>query len=467
MAIAGPTQPGSVDEQQQGLPQDDPVLAALLEAQEQYRAFRGSWEQQSEQLRQIREMLATTQANVSRLTSALDVTTNQYQQAQQQTARQRERADQLASLLKEIHRSLFSGNIYNLILRACLTLTGGTRGLYITVREDEWKVRVRAAIDVEGYPQAPPSEFIKALCRKAVEARDTIVCKDDAAFADLPEPAGAAERFHNCIVAPVVILKNFDGIMIVANKMDGDFNEEDIETLLSVGDQAAIAVQNVQLQRDLQNAYLSTVSVLADAVEAKDPYTHGHCELVSRYARLTAARLALPDYDRSIVCYSALLHDVGKIGVSDGVLHKPGALSPEERELVKSHVRVGHDLIRQVPALEAVADVVLHHHEWYNGNGYPDGLVGEAIPIAARIVAVVDAYCAMTTRRSYKDAYSDERSREELRRFAGTQFDPQVVDAFLGMLDTPEAQDQDADDDADCGVLPGFNPIRDFQQELI
>ena len=157
---------------------------------------------------------------------------------------------------------------------------------------------------------------------------------------------------------------------------------------------------------------------------------------------------------------------MGKIGVSDGVLHKPGPLLPEEVELVRSHVRVGYDLLRKVPALADVAAVVLHHHEWYDGSGYPDGLQGEDIPIAARIVAAVDAYCAMITRRSYKEAYTDEHARAELSRYAGKQFDPTVVDAFLKVLDLPEAQDQDDDFDAECGVLPGFADISRIRDAL-
>jgi HD-GYP domain-containing protein (c-di-GMP phosphodiesterase class II) len=181
--------------------------------------------------------------------------------------------------------------------------------------------------------------------------------------------------------------------------------------------------------------------------------------MASRYARLVASQLGLSAHEQALVCYSALLHDVGKIGVSDGVLNKPGPLLPEEMELMRAHVRVGYDLLNHVPALRDVADVVLRHHEHHDGGGYPNGLRGDDIPMPARIVSVVDAYCAMITRRSYKDAYPDAAARAELRRCAGTQFDPVVVDAFLAILDTPEARDLDDDDFAECGLLPGFEAI--------
>lgn len=412
------------------------------------------------------EELAAEKKRNEKLSSQLEGAEEEVEQLCVKVDRQKERATQLSSCLKDIHRALFNGNIYDLILRACLTITGATRGVYVTAKLDSDRLRVRAAIDVDGYPQSPPSDFIVELCRRALAERDTIVCKDEADLATLPEPAREGERFRNCIVAPVVLLKNFDGIIIAADKMVGEFNAEDVETLLSVGDQAAVAVENVQLQRELQSAYLSTVSMLADAVEAKDPYTSGHCEMVSRYARLTAEELGLTEQERSVVCYAALLHDVGKIGVSDGVLNKPGPLLPEERELVRSHVRVGHDLICRVPALERIATAVLHHHEWFDGSGYPDGLKGEGIPVASRVVCVVDAFCAMITKRSYKDAYTAERAREELSRCSGTQFDPEVVQAFLRVLERPGSADQDDDYDAECGVLPGFNTLREIQQAV-
>jgi putative nucleotidyltransferase with HDIG domain len=437
---------------------DDPVLSHLHSAEELYKELRSDAEQQRSELEKARESNKALNEQVESLRRQID-------QQKKKADMQKERAKQLSCCLQDMHRALFDGNLYSLILKACLTVTGGTRGLYITARGTRDRMAVRAAIDIDGYPQAQPSEFVKALCHKALDENDTVVCnKDD--LSGLPEPSRPSEQFNNCIVAPVVLLKNFDGIVIVADKLRGDFDEEDVETVLSVGDQAAVAVENVRLHRELQGAYLSTVSMLADAVEAKDPNTHGHCEMVSRYARLTSERLGLTDYDRSLVCYAALLHDVGKIGVSDGILNKPGPLLPEERELVRAHVRVGHDLICKVPALDAVADVVLHHHEWYDGTGYPDGLKGEVIPMAARIVCVVDSYCAMITKRSYKEAYTHERARAELTRCSGTQFDPKVVQAFLEMLDSGESYDMDDDDAAECGVLPGFTHIRELQQAI-
>lgn len=480
----------------------DPVLAHLKQAEEQYELFRQQWarqaeeltearfqvgelvestaslqanlqttqeqaEQQAAQLQELQGQLSRAQEAVSRLEASLNETQELREQERRAAQRYRDRAEQMAEGFKQIHRALFEGGVYGLILKACLTITGATRGLYVTTRGGVDNLRIRAAEDIDGYPESPPSEFVKAICRRVLENNDSLVCNNEQELTELPKPQRPGEHFQNLVATPVVLLKSLNGIVIAADKLNGDFDEDDIETLLSVGDQAAIAVENRHLQQELQNSYVATVSMLADAVEAKDPYTHGHCDLVSRYARLIADKMGLEQQDRAVICYAALLHDVGKIGVSDGVLNKPGPLLPEERDLMRSHVRVGHDLLSKVPALSSVADVVLHHHEWYDGSGYPDGLKGDQIPVAARIVCCVDAYCAMITKRSYKEAYSVDRAREELLRCSGTQFDPRVVQTFLSILDETGNDPLDEDEeDAACGVLPGFYNIREWSQSV-
>ncbi|MDQ2745288.1 MAG: HD domain-containing protein [Chloroflexota bacterium] len=436
------------------------MVADLQQTEKHFREIHAEWERRatelSGQLKEVQFQLASAQKENASQAQDLDQARRQVEQQRKQAERHRERANQLAALLKDIHRSLFAGNIHDLILRACLTITGATRGVYVTAQASGEQLRMRAAVDVDGYPAAAPSDFIVAICTKVLEENDSFVCNEGGDSEGLPQPSRPSESFRNFLAAPVVLLHNLSGIVVVADKLHGDFEEDDVETLLSVGDQAAVAVENSNLRHQIQNAYISTVAVLADAMEIKDPYTQGHCEQVSRYTRLIADHLQLPDHHRSVVCYAALLHDIGKIGVSDGILNKPGPLLDTEREMVRSHAKVGHDLIRHVPELEPVAHVVLHHHEWYDGSGYPDGLKGDKIPLASRIVGAVDAYSAMITKRSYKEAYSEEHAREELRRCAGTQFDPSVVDAFLTVLELPDAQMEIKAEEANCGILPGI-----------
>ena len=433
---------------------DDPVLGALDQIEASYRDLCARWQHQATEATQARRELAGTREEGRRLADELAGERARSERERAQAERQRSRADGLAATLKEIHRSLFHGNVYDLILKACLTLTGATRGLYITARSGD-ALRVRAAQDVDGYPSASPSEFLRALCDKVRSDQESFVCNSEADRGDLPQPTDQGEAFRNLVVAPVVLLKDFDGIVVVADKPNGEFDDDDVETLLGVGDQAAVAAENDDLRRQLEGAYLSTIMALADAVEAKDPYTHGHCGRVARYAHRIAERMGLPEREQSLVYYAALLHDVGKIGVSDGVLNKSGTLLTEERALVRSHVRVGHDLIHKIPALEPVAESVLRRHEWYDGTGYPDGLAGEEIPLASRIVGVADAYGAMLDRRSYKEPYGTEHACAELLRCAGIQFDPEVVKAFVELLDSPGALDAE-DDDAEWSVPLAF-----------
>ncbi|MDQ6694896.1 MAG: HD domain-containing protein [Chloroflexota bacterium] len=459
----------------------DPVLILLEQVESEYVQVKNAWhleerrllddlgeaqqdiQRQNTEIELVLARVAELEQGKKKIEHELRAAKAQVEQAQAKAAQQKDRANHLAGNLKDIHKALFSGDVYNLILKACISITGATRGVYLTTRgAGENSFQARAAMDIDGYPKSGPSPFMEALCRKVLAENDTLVCNGDDEIAHMTETRRPDEHFRNCIAAPVVLMRNLNGIVIVADKITGDFSKEDVETLISVGDQAGVAIENHQLQLELQDAYVATVSMLADAVEAKDPYTHGHCDLVSHYARLTAERMGLSEYERSIVCYAALLHDVGKIGVSDGILHKPGPLMPEERDLMRSHVRVGHDLIARVPIFSAVANVVLHHHEWYDGSGYPAGLKGEEIPIGARIVCVVDSYCAMITKRSYKDAYSDERARSELLRCAGSQFDQDVVDAFLALLDSPEAENMD-ETDTSCSAYPNLAHIRQYE----
>jgi hypothetical protein len=351
---------------------------------------------------------------------------------------------------------LFSKDTYLLILETCLKLTGATRGVYLAADKASEAPRHRASVGFKADAESEPAPFLAEIYARVAEQGETLISHKPGDVAGLPQPAEPDDNVSNFIAVPVAILRGLSGVIVAADKSAGCFEDDDIQTLIHIGSQAGVAVENAELRRKLQNAYLATVSVLADAMEAKDPYTRGHCEMVSRFAQRIARRLDLPAREQSIVGYAALLHDIGKIGVSDGILNKPSALLPEERELVRSHVRIGHDLIQHVPALSLVADAILHHHEWYDGSGYPDGLQGNHIPIAARIVSVVDSYGAMITRRSYKEAYGEDYARAELYRCAGSQFDPSIVEAFTAILDDPLPEH--AEDNAAPAPLPDFLP---------
>jgi putative nucleotidyltransferase with HDIG domain len=181
-------------------------------------------------------------------------------------------------------------------------------------------------------------------------------------------------------------------------------------------------------------AYLGAIRALAAALDARDPYTAGHSERVSALSVLIGRQMRLGDADLDVLRLGALLHDIGKIGLSDEVLRKPGALSPDEFEQIRRHPVLGARILRQVPFLAPHLPIVELHHERPDGRGYPLGLRGDDIPPAARIVHVADAFDAMTSARAYRPARGQAEAVAELQRYSGTQFDPASVMALLTVL---------------------------------
>jgi diguanylate cyclase (GGDEF)-like protein len=186
---------------------------------------------------------------------------------------------------------------------------------------------------------------------------------------------------------------------------------------------------------DARGAGLSAVYALASAVEARDSYTFGHSRKVNTYAVLLAEAIGLPPDEVSRISTTALLHDIGKIGVSDKILNKKGKLSDEDWKAIKLHPRLGANIVGNVPSLVSCTVGILYHHEWWDGSGYPDGLAGEQIPLEARILAIADAFAAMTSDRPYRDALCNDKVTKELKRGAGTQFDPKLIEAFVHLVE--------------------------------
>jgi HD-GYP domain-containing protein (c-di-GMP phosphodiesterase class II) len=182
---------------------------------------------------------------------------------------------------------------------------------------------------------------------------------------------------------------------------------------------------------EVQDAYLTTVRLLATAIETRDPYTGGHVDRVAVFSVATGRELEWDDERLARLELGALLHDVGKIGVEDHILRKPGRLGPDELAQMRQHPEMGAHMLQGVPFLLPAVTCALRHHEQYDGRGYPDGLAGEAIPIEARVVAVADTFDAMTSDRPYRKGLPVETATAEIERCMGTQFDPGAAAAFL------------------------------------
>lgn len=180
-----------------------------------------------------------------------------------------------------------------------------------------------------------------------------------------------------------------------------------------------------------EEIYLEVLSALAEAIEAKDHSTKGHSERMVKFVTFVGKTLNMSKQELKDLEMAAILHDVGKIGIDKSVLLKPGKLSPEEYEIIKKHSTIGANIIGRVRFLKSAAEYVKHHHERWDGNGYPDKLKGEEIPLGARILAVVDSFDAMMSERPYKKPMTLEEAFAELRKHSGLQFDPAVVETFL------------------------------------
>ena len=194
---------------------------------------------------------------------------------------------------------------------------------------------------------------------------------------------------------------------------------------------AAACIENSYLYNNLQKHYIETVESFAQALEAKDSYTHGHSRQVSLYANLIARQLDFSGSELAALQQAAILHDIGKIGISDAILSSRGKLTDSELEEIRQHPLKGRNIVEPISSLAEIAEVVYYHHEHWDGNGYPEGLSAHAIPLMSRIIGIADAFDAMTSARSYRLPLSIKAALLELRREAGQQFDPALVEIFI------------------------------------
>jgi HD-GYP domain-containing protein (c-di-GMP phosphodiesterase class II) len=209
------------------------------------------------------------------------------------------------------------------------------------------------------------------------------------------------------------------------------YDSSDMRLAESILGYGGMIATNAIMVRDLSKTAFETVCALANAIDAKDNYTLGHSERVGWLARVTGDRLGMSPLDVERLEWAGLLHDVGKIGIAEHILNKPGKLTDEELEIIRRHPRLSFEVLRPVASLQPVLEAVLHHHENWDGSGYPFGLAGECIPLGARIIHAVDIFDALTSARPYRAPYSVEAALGMIRAGAGSETDPTVVRAFI------------------------------------
>lgn len=288
----------------------------------------------------------------------------------------------------------------------------------------------KTAIEAEDF------SFSRSLVRQVIETREPILSSNamgDTRFSAIQTVA--INNIRSIMLVPILFQNQVRGLIYVDNRLrTGIFRDENLELLSAIAVQAAGAIENARLY----NMKKEIILVLANAIEAKDEYTRGHVERVCSYCLAIAKELAMPPEDMRDLEVCSFLHDVGKIGVPDAVLQKPGRLDTEEREKMERHAEMGEHLVQPIDVPSRIKKSIRQHQERWDGQGYPDGLRGENIHIFARIISVADTWDAMTSDRPYRKALPRHEAMAELRKNAGTQLDPVVVEAFLRAIERGE-----------------------------
>jgi HD-GYP domain-containing protein (c-di-GMP phosphodiesterase class II) len=221
----------------------------------------------------------------------------------------------------------------------------------------------------------------------------------------------------------------------VSGKLSGgNFAEDELLIITNLASQTAIAVENERLHLDAESTYIETVSALAMAVEARDHYSRGHSDRVFQYSVKIAQKLGLQADFIQDIKIAGELHDVGKIGITDDILKKPGPLSEEEWQIMRKHPVIGEGIIKPVRSLSRLCAIIRHHHEWVDGTGYPDRLKGDQIPLGAKILAVADSLDAMISDRPYRKALNIELAKVDLMRYIDIRYEGRLVEALLSVI---------------------------------
>ncbi|MHB9112465.1 MAG: HD domain-containing phosphohydrolase [Thermoleophilia bacterium] len=252
------------------------------------------------------------------------------------------------------------------------------------------------------------------------------------------------QGYSSLVALPLLAKGQSIGVICIYFAEPRELKSNEMNLLTTAANEAAIAIENSQMYENLQDAFVGTIRSLAETIDAKDTYTRGHSERVSLYAEAIARGLGLQGAKLQTIRYAGYLHDVGKIGIPDAILAKPGKLTIKEFNIVKKHPVLSEKILAPVNFPFPVQSIVRHHHERYDGDGYPDGFAGEENPLGARILFVADAYEAMTSDRPYRKALSTQMALGELERNTGTQFDPRVVDVFARIIRSESSTQREA-----------------------
>lgn len=252
----------------------------------------------------------------------------------------------------------------------------------------------------------------------------------------------AKRGIKSFLVFPLFINQQLSGIITLGYHNPPLYDQEDIRQIRQLADQVAVALSNTRLVEELEQLHLGTLTALARTIDMKSRWTAGHSERVTKLALKIAGALGMSPKELDVLRRGGLLHDIGKIGIPAEILDKTGKLDDNEKDLIREHVRLGARILEPIAAFADIMPIVLQHHEYFDGTGYPNGLSGQAIHLSARIFAVADAFDALTSHRPYKNAIDRKEAIEIIKEEAGKQFDPKVVKAFIEVIAEEKSENE-------------------------
>jgi putative nucleotidyltransferase with HDIG domain len=320
-----------------------------------------------------------------------------------------------------------SSSLMNAILDQITRIIAADRS-YLMLKDEHTEELVPVAVRTGEKNNATP-QLSKTILNQVLNKGLSILSPD--AFQDERFQGSESIFIHSirsAMCVPVKCQNRILGVIHVDTKGSNDsFTEDDLKMLTAIGISAGIAIENLRLYQNLKRLFHSTVRSIVATIEANDQYTGGHSMRVAEFSREMAVCMGLPDDEVETVEMAALLHDVGKVGIPDKILNKPGKFDSKEMNIMKEHPITGSEIISKIEGMENIAEIVRHHHERYDGGGYPDNLRRGQIPLGSRILCVADTLDAITTDRAYRKKNSLDIAMEEVANCSETQFDPDVV----------------------------------------
>ena len=393
----------------------------------------------------VAKMSAAEGANVIREISRITQSLADLEQAI--VAQLKNREAQLGALMgtgRAINSSLGLKRVLEEVMDTLIALMRAERG-FLMLRGSDGRLSVRIARGIDHINlEEDAFKVSRTIVERAAATGETILttnAQEDPRFEN--QMSVAAFKLVSILCAPLKIKNELIGVIYVDNRARaGIFQAQDQELITAFADQAAVAIDNAQLfddlqakNRELEEAYQATLEGWVSALDMRDKETEGHTQRVTVLTQRLAKTMGVNDDAMVHITRGALLHDIGKMAIPDSILLKPGALTPEERELMKRHPVYAYDMLKRIEFLLPAIDIPYCHHEKWDGTGYPRGLRGEEIPFAARIFPVVDVWDALSSDRPYRKGLPHDEVRERIKADAGKHFDPQVVDVFLQMED--------------------------------